>query len=267
MPASFGRPAAVRLPINCQPVPEIRHTPVARTALFRLPAGGGIDAHRHDDNQIVYAARGVLSVTTDLGRWIAPSTSAIWVPAGTVHAHRAYGETDLHTVGLPATDNPLRLTTPAVLAVSPLLRELIVAYTSDPADSGAERRRLRAVLLDQLRHSPRQPIQLPVPRDPRLVTVCALLHADPADPRTLRELGATVGASERTLSRLFRAELGMTFPRWRTQLRLHQALILLAERLPVTTVAHRCGWASASAFIDAFRAAFGHTPGRAWRGR
>ena len=243
-------------------MPISRHAPVARTALLQLAAGEAVDAHWHDDHQIVYAARGVLSVTTDHGRWIAPATRAIWVPARTTHEHRAYGETDLHTVGLPATDNPLELDAPAVLAVGPLLRELIIAYTGDPADGGAERGRLRAVLLDQLRHSPRQPIRLPTPRDPRVAAVCALLHADPADGRTLGELGAQVGASERTLSRLFRAELGMSFPQWRTQLRLHQALILLAEHTPVTAVAHRCGWASASAFIDVFRATFGHTPGQ-----
>lgn len=52
----------------------------------------------------------------------------------------------------------------------------------------------------------------------------------------------------------------MTFPQWRTQLRLYQALVLLAEDTPVTTVAHRCGWSSASAFIDVFRRAYGHTP-------
>ena len=105
-------------------------------------------------------------------------------------------------------------------------------------------------------------MNLPTPRDSRLAAVCALLHEDPADGRTLSELGAQAGASERTLSRLFRAELHMTFPQWRTQLRLHHALILLAEDVPVTTVAHRCGWASASAFIDVFRRMFGHTPGR-----
>lgn len=53
----------------------------------------------------------------------------------------------------------------------------------------------------------------------------------------------------------------MTYPQWRTQLRLHRAMQLLAESLPVTTVAHRCGWASASAFIDVYRRALGHTPG------
>jgi AraC-like DNA-binding protein len=241
---------------------EIRHTPVGRTMVQRLAAGSGIDAHRHDNHQIVYAGCGVLSVTTDRGRWIAPATRAIWVPAGTAHEHRAYGETDLHTVGLPAGENPLGLAEPTVLTVGPLLRELIISYTRDPADLGAERDRLRAVLLDQLRRSPLQPIQLPTPRDPRLVSVCQLLHDNPADGRPLATLGAVVGASERTLSRLFRDELHMTFPQWRTQLRLHQALILLAENVPVTMVAHRCGWSSASAFIDVFHRAFGHTPGR-----
>lgn len=262
--------------------------PIAPTGLRHLAPGSGIDAHHHDQNQIVYAAAGVLSVTTDRGRWIAPATQAIWVPAGTVHEHRAYGRTDVHLLGLPLDDNPLNLQAPAVLAVGPLLRELIIEYTRPPdhsapdqcgldqrgpdhgdpgereqggRDSG-ERDRLRAVLLDQLRHSPRNPVHLPTPHDPRLAAVCALLHDDPADSRPLARLGAQAGASERTLSRLFRDEFRMTFPQWRTQLRLHHSLILLAENVPVTTVAHRCGWASASAFIDVFRRTFGHTPGR-----
>jgi AraC-like DNA-binding protein/quercetin dioxygenase-like cupin family protein len=251
----------VPLPINCLLVSKIRHTPRAATTLRYLPPGSDVDAHRHDDHQIVYAGRGVLSVTTDAGSWIAPSTRAVWIPAGTVHEHRAYGETDLHTVGLPTTDNPLRLNSPAVLAVGPLLRELILACTGENTYSDAESDRLRAVLLDQLRLAPQQPVRLPTPRDPRLVEVCAILDEDPADQRTLSALGAQVGASERTLSRLFRAEMRMTFPQWRTQLRLHHALRLLAEGTAVTVVAHGTGWASTSAFIEVFRRTFGHTPG------
>nr|WP_203432788.1 helix-turn-helix transcriptional regulator [Jiangella asiatica] len=240
----------------------IRHVPQAPTRVRELVSGERIDAHRHDDHQIVYAGAGVVAVTTDAGTWFAPGTRAIWVPAGCVHAHRAYGRLDLRLLGLPADANPLGLEGPAVLAVSPLLRELILAYTSGPSDDDSpQRRRLRAVLLDQLRASPRQPVQLPTPTDPRLVAVCDLMHRDPADARTLEQLGQVVGASERTLSRLFRRELGMTFPQWRTQLRLYHALRLLADDVPVTTVAHRCGWSSSSAFIDVFHRAFGHTPG------
>lgn len=57
----------------------------------------------------------MLAVTTSEGSWVAPGTRAIWVPAGTVHGHRAYGELDLHLVGLPATENPLALNTPTAL--------------------------------------------------------------------------------------------------------------------------------------------------------
>ncbi len=200
-------------------------------------------------------------MTTSTGTWIAPGTRAIWVPAGTAHAHQAHGELELHLVGLAASDNPLGLDEPTVLAVGPLLRELLLAYTRAPHDDSPERGRLRAVLLDQLRASPQQPLRLPAPTAPALTAVCEILRADPADGRTLAALGREVGASDRTLSRHFKADLGMTFPQWRTQLRLYHALILLAEDHPVTTVAHRCGWSSASAFIDVFRRTFGHTPG------
>ncbi|MFE2092142.1 AraC family transcriptional regulator [Streptomyces sp. NPDC059460] len=240
---------------------EIRHEPVAPTRTQWLAPGAAIDAHRHDDHQIVYAGRGVLAVTTSTGSWIAPGTRAIWVPAGTVHAHQAHGELELHLVGLPTSDSPLGLDRPTVLAVGPLLRELILAYTHTPDDDGPERGRLRAVLLDQLRASPQQPLHLPTPTAPQLKTVCGILRANPADDRTLAALGREAGASDRTLSRLFKADLGMTFPQWRTQLRLYHALVLLAENTPVTTVARLCGWSSASAFIDVFRRTFGHTPG------
>ncbi|MCM2430784.1 AraC family transcriptional regulator [Streptomyces sp. RKAG337] len=240
---------------------DIRHTPEAPTRTRTLAPGQRIDAHRHDDHQIIYAGSGVLAVTTDAGTWFAPGTRAIWVPAGCVHAHRAHGHLALHLLGLPAGTNPLGLDAPTVLAVGPLLRELILAYTRDPDDDSPERSRLRAVLLDQLRSSPQEPVHLPTPTDPRLATICDLLHHDPADPRTLAALAPGAGAGERTLSRLFRRELGMTFPQWRTQLRLYHALRMLADDVPVTTVAHRCGWSSASAFIDVFRRSFGYTPG------
>ncbi|GAB2639792.1 AraC family transcriptional regulator [Kribbella swartbergensis] len=245
-------------------MPEIRQLRPANSGFQSIPAGGGVDPHWHEQNQIVYAGRGVLSVTTEAGSWIAPANRAIWVPAGTVHQHRAYGDTALHTVGL--TENLLGLNAPSALVVSPLLRELILAYTSGEGGDGREadadeRRRLHAVLLDQLRRSPQRPTYLPTPRDPRLAAVCKLLQDDRADNRTLAELGREIGASERTLSRLCKADLGMTFPQWRTELRLHLALRLLAGGDSVTRVAHQCGWASTSAFIDTFRRAFGHTPG------
>ena len=149
-----------------------------------------------------------------------------------------------------------------MLVVGPLLRELIITYTREPQEESPARSRLRSVMLDQLRATPQQGIHLPAARDARLAAVCDLLLRDPADRRSLAQLGAAAGVSQRTLTRLFAQEMGMTFPQWRTQLRLHLALQLLAEGLPVTTVGHRCGWSTTSAFIDVFRRALGHTPSR-----
>ncbi|MEV8476362.1 helix-turn-helix transcriptional regulator [Streptomyces sp. NPDC051173] len=79
---------------------------------------------------------------------------------------------------------------------------------------------------------------------------------------TLAELGRTVGASERTLSRLFRTELGMGFHRWRSLLRVQHALVGLVEGDAVIDTATRLGWANPTSFIEAFTAIVGQTPGR-----
>jgi AraC-like DNA-binding protein/quercetin dioxygenase-like cupin family protein len=245
-------------------MPTIRQ-PTAPTRHQTLSRGGSIDRHRHVDHQLVYASRGLLAVTTVAGAWIAPATRAIWVPSGVDHEHAAHGKVELHLIGVPQGLDPLGVDEPVTLSVSPLLRELITEYAGTLSATGPQRERLRAVLLDQLATAPQLTGALPVPTSPLLTAIAASFHADPADGRTLKEFGLQVGASERTLSRAFRADLGMTFPQWRTRLRLHLSLTLLADGLPVNVVAHRCGWATSSTFIDAFRETFGYTPGRRLR--
>ena len=100
------------------------------------------------------------------------------------------------------------------------------------------------------------------PRDDRLRALARLLYEQPADNTPLAELGQAAGASARTLSRLFRNELGMTFYEWRTQLRIYHALVLLADGHDTAYVAHARGWANPSSFIAAFTSVIGTTPGR-----
>ncbi len=54
----------------------------------------------------------------------------------------------------------------------------------------------------------------------------------------------------------------MTFGRWRQQLRLLQAMQLLAAGRPVTAVALEVGYDSPSAFIAMFKRTLGTTPHR-----
>lgn len=235
---------------------------VASATRRRLLIGERIEPHFHDQAQLIYPAHGLLAVTTSRGTWMAPPHRAVWIPAGAEHQHRAYGVTDMRGLLFPAARPGGQRTQPAVVAVSGLLRELILALTGPDARTAVARRRLEQVTLDQLRESSEQPLHLPEPGDDRLRAVTALLRDDPGNPATLGELGQQVGASARTLSRLFHGELGMSFHRWRTQLRIHHALVLLAGGTSVTDTAIVCGWSNPSSFIEQFTRAVGQTPGR-----
>jgi AraC-like DNA-binding protein len=218
--------------------------------------------HSHARGHLVYAARGVLAVHTERGTSIVPANRVAWTPAGFTHYHRAHGHTDMRIVFLPASLARLVPGRPAVFLVSDLAREVVLALTS-PRDYGrAALARLRRVLVDELLEADEQPLQLPEPRDDRLQAVAKRLSDEPADNTSLAELGRTVGASARTLSRLFHDELGMTFYEWRTQLRIYHALVLLGDGHDTTSVAHACGWANPSSFIAAFSNLVGTTPGR-----
>ena len=225
--------------------------------------------HSHPRGHLVYAARGVLSVHTGSGTWIVPANRVAWIPAGFTHHHRAHGDTDMRIEFLPASLARLLPGHPAVFTASGLVREVLLTLSgARNHDRGARNRyraahgRLRRVLVDELQEAPEQPLQLPEPRDDRLQAVARILYDDPADNTALAELGRSVGAGARTLSRLFHDELGMTFHEWRTQLRIHHALVLLAEGHDTTRVAHACGWANPSGFIAAFSTVMGTTPGR-----
>jgi AraC-like DNA-binding protein len=217
----------------------------------------------------VYAARGVLSVHSERDTSIVPANRVAWIPAGFTHYHRAHGSTDMRIVFLPASLARLVPGHPAVFMVSDLAREVLLTLT-DPRDHDraarpydrAARARLRRVLVDELREAHEQPLQLPEPHDDRLQAIARMLHEKPADNTSLAELGRTIGASARTLSRLFHNELGMTFYQWRTQLRIYHALVLLADGRDTTHAAHACGWANPSSFIAAFTNIIGTTPGR-----
>ncbi|MEU4314942.1 helix-turn-helix transcriptional regulator [Nocardia sp. NPDC024068] len=241
-----------------------RHAIPTPTRARDLPGGSHIDAHRHPDHQLIYCSGGAAEVRTDSGTWIAPPDRAIWIPAGHRHEHHFFGPTRFHCIAFPLGERDDRAA-PAVLATSALVRELIITCSAPEDLPAGELGRLRQVLLDQLDRMPREHLPLPVARDERLRAACVLVESDLEITWTLAALGRRVGAGERTLTRLFRTEFAMTYPQWRTHLRLHRAVRMLAEGHSVTAVAGRCGWASPSAFIDVYRHALGHTPGSSRR--
>jgi len=106
------------------------------------------------------------------------------------------------------------------------------------------------------------PLTLTLPRDPRARALAERILEEPGRAGTLPELSRDVGASQRTLQRLFRSETGLSLELWRRRARMHQAVVALNDGAPVTEAALTAGYRSASAFISAFRETFGVTPSR-----
>jgi AraC-like DNA-binding protein/quercetin dioxygenase-like cupin family protein len=247
------------MPETRQPVIPPAGTP---RGAGRLPHGYQLDMHSHPEGQLVYAAAGALATTTERGTWVAPANRLTWTPPGFQHSHRFYGETDVRLVAIPVDLCGELVAHPSVFAVSPVLREVLLALTDRPENRPGAHDRLRAVVLDELVETPEQSLHLPEPLDDRLRAVTGRLHADPSRNTTLAELGRAAGASERTLSRLFHSETGMSFHRWRTILRIHHGLIHLTNGRSVTATATACGWSNPTSFIEAFTEVVGQTPGR-----
>jgi len=231
---------------------------------FAMPPDSRYTRHTHDDHQLAWAASGVLTVVTDDGTWVLPSTRALWIPAGTEHETIAEGSTSMKSLYLSGDRCAIGWARPQPLAVSPLLAQLInylAGATLDPR----RRARAEAVLLDLLEPVATAAIEAPMPQDRRAHDVASALRENPADPRSLAEWGRAVGASARTLARAFHADTGLGFDRWRTLTRLQAALHQLAAGTPVTNVARHVGYQTTSAFVAAFRRETGLTPGAYFR--
>lgn len=229
-----------------------------------LEQGEILPFHRHQRAQLVYASHGVMTVTTQLASYVVPPQRAVWMPTGIEHRIDARSAVDMRTLyvdSLSAADLPNEV---CVLQVTPLLRELIItAVAAGPSyEPNSPQARIMVVILDQIRTQPVASLDLPMPKDPRVLRVAQSLITNPGDSRDLGQWANEVGASKRTLGRLFTAQTGMSFREWRQQRRLLRALELLATGDNVTTIALELGYDNTSAFIAMFRRCLGTTPTR-----
>jgi AraC-like DNA-binding protein len=226
------------------------------------PDGHATGMHSHPRAQLLFAVAGVMRIATDQALFVIPAGTGLWVPSDTQHEVRMDGPVAMRALFLRADAAAAGPPASTVIAVSPLLRELILTVCNEPVvwDARGPIRLVAALALHEIGRAAARPLSLPACRDPRLRRVASALSANPADPRDLDAHAQDAGASVRTLTRLFRAETGMSFQQWRRQLRMIEALALLGRGETPTRVAAAVGFASVPAFGAAFRETFGATP-------
>lgn len=219
--------------------------------------------HTHTRAQLIHARVGVITVTTGDGAWVVPPERAVWVLPDVPHAVASRRGYDLLTLYVRASATPLPRAS-RVVAVDALAAALLAeAATFGPAWSAdTKEERLVRVLCDRLPALDALPFHLPLPTDARVAPIARGLRERPDDDRTLAAWSRDAGVSERTAARVFEKETGLSFGAFRTQARMVRALELLGEGASVTATAIDVGYRDVSAFISAFQAAFGTTPGK-----
>lgn len=226
-----------------------------------------IQAHHHDWGQLVFSMAGVVRVNSERATFLVPPSRAVWIPRGVVHAVTAVERCELRTLYLhQPPDEQARWTACRVLEVSPLLRELVLQLAQDElqlGEGGSAREACLAHLVrDELTRARGLRLGVDLPQDKRLRRLCEAVLAQPQRHAALEDWAAEVGASARTVSRLFRQELGSSYAQWRQQALLAQALSLAARKKPMAVIAAELGYASPSAFSAMVTRTVGMPPSR-----
>lgn len=244
-------PVPKRGPTDAEPV----------TVHLRLPpADSVIGWHRHRWGQLACPRQGSIRVSVPGMMWIVPRNRAVWIPPGIEHEVVMLGQVEFHAMYVEPKASPLPLEACAVIGVGPLMHALVCALADNAMPQERRRRIAMRLLLEEIGAAPLLPLGLPLPEERRLRALCMAMMEEPGSENTLLDWAPVVGASARTLARLFQTELHTSFGDWRRQLRLARAIDLIGRGVPLAEVAAEVGYANAPAFSTMFRNALGFPP-------
>lgn len=101
----------------------------------------------------------------------------------------------------------------------------------------------------------------PMPTTAAVSHVARQLADDPSDPRSIEDWAGEAGMSVRHLTRLFMAETGMSFNRWRSTARGAVAARSLSRGATIAEAARLSGYASTASLSHALQRQLGMSPG------
>ncbi|MGQ3673010.1 AraC family transcriptional regulator [Xanthobacter sp. TB0136] len=218
--------------------------------------------HCHEQAQLLYAVSGVVSIRTDEGTWVVPPSRAVWMPPGLEHETASHTRVQFRSLLIEADGMQGLPDTCLVVAITPLLRELILKLVALSENPGSPERvdAVVKLLLMELSFQPAQPLNLPTPKHSELARMCERFRNDVGEELSVEAAATSLHMSRATFMRLFRRETGMSFGHWRQQARMLNALTMLAEGRSILDVALECGYKSPSAFSAIFRRSLGCPP-------
>ncbi|WDR05350.1 helix-turn-helix transcriptional regulator [Devosia rhodophyticola] len=216
-----------------------------------------------DADYLLFASRGAFVLENKRRQWLLPPQRAALIACGTSISVSSKGPATSSSIlfrndELGLTEGELRVFVMSDLARLMVAQAMRWGGATEPSNDQAHFFHALASVVAEL-----SLIQLntwlPRPSSSGLAKAIAVGLADLGRNIGFGQLAQSGAVSERTLARLFRRELGMTWTEFRHRARMIKAMEALAQE-SVTEAGFQVGFESTSAFIRAFKAFSGQTP-------
>jgi AraC-like DNA-binding protein/quercetin dioxygenase-like cupin family protein len=235
-----------------------------QTSAYTISYGKGhqVPNHNHRRGLLIRPLTGSIRVTVSSDVWLVTVGQALWLHPGIRHSMDVLSASLIQFVYVNLGRDASQVPANGRIDVPPLLNGILDELRTMPPiyEEVGPLDRLTSVMLDQVIHAYNQRWLAECPGDRRLATIYQKLIRDPSDRRTLKQLAQDAGVSAKTVERLLRSHCDMSFREWRDRIILGLAVNRLRYGGRVTDVALDLGYASASAFISAFKKLTDMTP-------
>ncbi len=222
--------------------------------------------HRHPLGQFVLVKHGVLHGHTQEQHWLMKSGMAVWIPPNTLHSGEAYNRVDLTVMYIAPELCDSFVSEVKLIEASFLITALCDRLASADRPVCIKRRNnMLQLLFEEIEEMPASTLTLPLPKDPRLKKVTDSLLGNPSQRLSLAQWGAQVGATERTLARLFRKDTGLRYTEWHNRMLLAVAWQGLASGATNEQLSMMLGFSSGDSFGHWFRRVADSCPGEVRR--
>tara|TARA_Y100000768_G_scaffold158348_1_gene118199 strand:- start:295 stop:1101 length:807 start_codon:yes stop_codon:yes gene_type:complete len=224
--------------------------------------------HSHLKGQFIYTEGGMVHIQTTTKIHFLPARHYMWIPPHVEHAiYPSSPDVLMRNLYFPVADtDPEFYYREGVYPVNDMLLQLLLFTRHWKGDIKRTNKtqypivEAFKVLLPQISLKPLV-LTLPKPKDPRLENLIVYLHERLDQNLLLSDIARDFGLSERSLHRLFKKDLDMSFIHYFTLLRVSKAIEYLVEqRYTISEIANKVGYNSVPTFSNTFQKITGNRP-------
>lgn len=212
--------------------------------------------------QLLYAPSGCMTVTTSDRQFVLPPFRMLWIPSNEVHRVNFRNMVAYRSIYFDQNYAEKYINSSLkVLHVNPLLKEIIERICFwDWNVLNIQQENILNVFWNEMDDAPEERLELKMPQDRRFKNNVEKWTKRLSMPPMLKNLAEDTGAVEKTITRIFKKETGLSYQEWRQQWRLQRSIELLVEGNTIGEVSYILEFSSDSAFIEFFKKHTGSTP-------